>query len=115
MYLLLIGISPNPYRGAWVCTYLYMFIIKKKLEMSRVNFSMIHFQKLESGKGKCSAMFFSQIILSFAVNMHSPPTLVILGSQSCKLFNVKVVKSLKNEILCERLTVLTSLFFVGRS
>ena len=47
--------------------------------------------------------------------MHSPPTLVILGSQSCKLFNVKVVKSLKNEILCERLTVLISMFFVGRS
>ena len=92
-----------------------MFIFKKKLEMSRVNFSMIHFQKLESGLGKCSARFFSQIILSFAVNMHSPPTLVILGSQSCKLFNVMVVKSLKNEILCKRLTVLTSLFFVGRS
>ena len=83
--------------------------------MSRVNLSMLHFQKLESGKGKGSAMFFSQIILSFAVNMHSPPTLVILGSQSCKLFNVKVVNSLKNEILCERLTVLTSLFFVGRN
>ena len=71
--------------------------------MSRVNFSMIHFQKLESGKGKYSSMFFSQIILSFAVNMHSPPTLMILGSQSCKLFNVKVVKPLKNEILCKRL------------
>ena len=64
--------------------------------------------------------FLSQIILSFAVYMHSlPPWLtttnyvVRLGSQSCKVFNVMVVKSLKMSLYANHWQYWLVCFFVG--